>query len=60
MPRKVSKKKKWQRPKLRIHRKSEAERRLLEEASTSIPLCSRAVNKDGRCYRTPACPPGKS
>ena len=58
MPSKTGKK--WQRPILRIHRKSEAEQRLLEEASTTIPLCFRAVNKDGRCYRTPACSPGKS
>jgi hypothetical protein len=60
MPRKVSKKKKWQRPKLRIYRKSEAEQRLLEQASTTIPPCDRAVNKDGRCYKRPACPPGKN
>jgi hypothetical protein len=60
MPRKVSEKKKWQQPKLRIHRKSEEEMRLLEQASTTIPLCYRAVNKDGRCYRTPACSPSKN
>ena len=58
MPRKELKK--WQRPKLRIHRKSEEEMRLLEEASTTIPLCHRAVNKDGRCYKRPACPPSKN
>jgi hypothetical protein len=52
--------KKWQKPKLRIYTKSESELRLLEEASTTIPLCYRAVNKDGRCFRTPACPPGKN
>ena len=53
MPRQA--RKKWHRPKLRIHRKSEEELRLLEEASTSIPLCHRAVNKDGRCYRSALC-----
>jgi hypothetical protein len=47
--------KKWHRPKLRIHRKSEDELRLLEEASTTIPLCHRAVDKDGRCYRSDTC-----
>ena len=34
--------------------------KLLEEASTSIPACLRAVNKDGRCYRRPACPPSRA
>jgi hypothetical protein len=58
MPRKAHKK--WQRPKLRVHRKSEDELRLLEEASTTIPLCHRAVNKDGRCYKRPASAPGKA
>jgi hypothetical protein len=58
MPRKAHKK--WQRPKLRIYTKSESELRLLEEASTAIPLCYRAVDKDGRCYKRPASAPSKA
>ena len=58
MPRKA--RKKWHRPTLRIHRKSEEELRLLEEASTTIPPCYRAVDKDGRCYRSPPCTDKKS
>jgi hypothetical protein len=45
---------------LRIFRKSEEKQRLLEEASTTIPLCYRAADKDGRCYKRPASAPSKA
>ena len=55
-----SPKKKWQRPKLRVFTKSDEGVRLLDAASTANPSCHRPENKDGRCYKSPACSPSKS
>ena len=58
MPR--SAKRKWQRPKLKVFTKSDSEVRLLDAASQTSPPCHRPNNKDGRCYKTPACLPSKN
>jgi hypothetical protein len=59
MPRKATKKK-WQRPILRIHRKSEDERRRLERAGLSSLPCTNPANTPGRCYKRPASSPSKN
>jgi hypothetical protein len=58
MPRKATKKK-WQRPILRIRRKSEDERRLERAGLSSLP-CPIPANTPGRCYKRPASSPGKN
>jgi hypothetical protein len=59
MSRKATKKK-WQRPKLRIHRKSEDELRRLERAGLSSLPCPIPANAPGRCYKRPASSPSKN
>lgn len=52
--------KKWQRPKLSIYRKSEEERRLLERASLLSLPCPVHPYKLCRCYTAPARSPSKN
>jgi len=55
-----SPKKKWQRPKLKVFTRSDEECRLLEAASQTSPPCTNPANTSGRCYKRPACSPGKT